>query len=232
MLIGFFTISIQVFYFEANMKALFTVCVLILLDTCGNIGRVESTLINTTNYLQDIATFTTDSLVNVVIEIPAGTNQKWEVSKVTGQIEWEQVTPDSFRVINYLPYPANYGFVPRTLLPEGTGGDGDAVDVFILGERIERGSFIPCKIIGFIEMTDNGENDGKFIALPAKTQWENISSLQELNRYYPGVLDILQIWLSNYKGVDRVKILSVKNERDAIRFLKTAYYDYIDLNNN
>jgi inorganic pyrophosphatase len=214
------------------MKALFTACVFIVFDACGNLGRVENTVINTTSYLHDIDAFTTDSLVNVVIEIPAGTSQKWEINKVTGQIEWEQVTPDSFRVINYLPYPANYGIVPRTLLPEGTGGDGDPVDVFVLGERIERGIYLPCKIIGFIEMTDNGEDDGKFIALPVETQWKNISSLQELNHYYPGVLDILQIWLSNYKGTDEVKIHSVSHERDAIRFLKTAHFNYIDMKNN
>ena len=213
------------------MKALITASVLILLDACGNLGRVENTVIDTTSYLHDIATFTSDSLVNVVIEIPAGTNQKWEVNKVSGQIGWEQVTPDSFRVINYLPYPANYGFVPRTLVPEDTGGDGDPVDVFVLGERIERGNFVPCKIIGLIEMSDNGEEDSKFIALPVQTHWKNISSLQELNHYYPGVLDILKIWLSNYKGPDMVKILSVNNERDAIRYLKTAHNDYIKLNN-
>jgi inorganic pyrophosphatase len=106
----------------------------ILLYACDNSGRVENTVIIAPNYLHDIAPFTSDSLVNVVIEIPAGTNQKWELNKATGQIEWEQVSPDSFRVIiDYLPYPANYGFVPQTLLPETSGGDGDPVDVFVLG---------------------------------------------------------------------------------------------------
>ncbi|MGF1586444.1 MAG: inorganic diphosphatase [Bacteroidales bacterium] len=214
------------------MKALFTACVFFVFNACGNLGKVENTVINTTSYLHDIDAFTTDSLVNVVIEIPAGTSQKWEINKVTGQIEWEQVTPDSFRVINYLPYPANYGFVPRTLLPEGTGGDGDPVDVFVLGERIERGIYLPCKIIGFIEMTDDGEDDSKLIALPVDIQWKNISSLEELNHYYPGVMDILHIWLSYYKGPDKIKILSENDERDANRLLRSAHSYYIDLNNN
>jgi inorganic pyrophosphatase len=64
------------------MKALFTVFVLlILLNACGNSGREENTVNSTTNLLHEIAPFTSDSLVNVVIEIPAGTNQKWEVNK-------------------------------------------------------------------------------------------------------------------------------------------------------
>ncbi len=197
------------------MKALFTGCVFILLYACGNSNRVELPIVERPDYLHDIATFTSDSLVNVIIEIPAGTNQKWEVNKVTGQIEWEQVTTDSFRVIDYLPYPANYGFIPQTLLPEESGGDGDPVDVFVLGERIERGIVVPCRMIGFIEMTDNGEEDSKFIALPGHNHWKKISSLQELNHYYPGVLDILRIWLSNYKGNDRVKIISVYEIQNA-----------------
>ncbi|MBX2927423.1 MAG: inorganic diphosphatase [Saprospiraceae bacterium] len=124
------------------MKVLVTVCVVILFCSCGNTGRINITAINKPNYLHDISTFTPDSLVNVVIEIPAGTNQKWEVNKVSGQIEWEQIAPDSFRVIDYLAYPANYGFVPQTLLSEASGGDGDPLDVFVLGPAISRGTIV------------------------------------------------------------------------------------------
>jgi inorganic pyrophosphatase len=205
------------------MKALFTVFVLlILLNACVNSGREENTVNSTTNLLHEIAPFTTDSLVNVVIEIPAGTNQKWEVNKVTGQIEWEQITPDSFRVINYLPYPANYGFVPQTLLPETTGGDGDPVDVFVLGERIERGVVVRCILIGFIEMTDNGEYDSKFIALPVQSHWKKINTLNELKQHYPGVMDILLTWLLNYKGTGMVKIISENDEKHAWNSIKEA----------
>jgi inorganic pyrophosphatase len=198
------------------MKSLFTVFVLlVLLYACSNPGRIENTVNDTTNLLHDIAPFTSDSLVNVVIEIPAGTNQKWEVNKISGKIEWEQITPDSFRVINYLPYPANYGFIPQTLSAKSSGGDGDPADVFVLGELIERGNVVACRIIGFIEMTDNGEVDDKFIALPVQTQWKNINTLQELNQYYPGVMDIMRTWLSNYKGPGKVIILSENDEKHA-----------------
>lgn len=197
------------------MKIVFTVFVLILLYACDNPDREENTVNSSINLLHEIVPFTSDSLINVVIEIPAGTNQKWEVNKVTGQIEWEQITADSFRVINYLPYPANYGFVPQTLLPEGSGGDGDPVDVFVLGESIERGNVVTCKIIGVIEMTDNREYDSKFIALPVQSHWKKINSLKELKQNYPGVMDILRIWLLNYKGTGMVKILSENDEKQA-----------------
>lgn len=212
------------------MKPLFTMFVLVvLLSACGNRGGVEHTVNNTTNYLRDIAAFTTDSLVNVVIEIPAGTNQKWELNKETGRIEWERVTPDSLRIIDYLAYPANYGFVPQTLLPETTGGDGDPVDVFVLGPAIARGIIVSVRIVGIIHMLDDDEMDSKLLAVSAENEGLHAETFQMLVSKYPGVLEILQIWLSNYKGQGRIEILSVQDEEHAYRFLEKAHNDYINL---
>jgi inorganic pyrophosphatase len=149
------------------MKVWIMVFVFILLYACGNADRVEKSVNEKTDFLHDIATFTSDSLVNAVIEIPAGTNQKWEVNKVTGSIEWEHFTPDSSRVIDYLPYPANYGFVPQTGLPLESGGDGDPIDVFVLGPSIAREQIVSVRIIGIIHMLDDHESDSKLLAVSA-----------------------------------------------------------------
>ena len=76
--------------------------------------------------------------INVVIEIPAGTAAKWEVDKRDGALRWE-IEDGRPRVVRYLGYPGNYGMVPRTLLPEEVGGDGDALDVLVLGPALEHG---------------------------------------------------------------------------------------------
>ncbi|TVQ94516.1 MAG: inorganic diphosphatase, partial [Bacteroidetes bacterium] len=113
----------------------------LLLSACGNHNaEVIVTKIETHDFLRDIPVYAEDSLVNIVVEIPAGCNQKWEVNKQTGFLEWERISDDSLRVVRYLPYPANYGMIPRTWLPEAEGGDNDPLDVFLLGERVERGS--------------------------------------------------------------------------------------------
>lgn len=210
------------------MKVWLAVLVPILLHACGNADRLEQPVVETTDFLHGIATFTTDSLVNVVIEIPAGTNEKWEVNKETGLIEWERVTPDSLRIIDYLAYPANYGFVPQTLLPEITGGDGDPVDVFVLGPSIAREQIVRVRIIGIIHMLDDNESDSKLLAVEAKNPVFDVNSYEMLEKNYPGVVDIIKLWLLNYKGQDRIEILSVQDEKHAIRYLKEAHNEYIN----
>jgi inorganic pyrophosphatase len=212
-----------------SMKSLFKILLLlILLNACGNSGKNEDKLNNSINFLHDVSAFTSDSLVNVVIEIPAGTNQKWEVNKTNGQIEWEQVSPDSFRVINYLPYPANYGFVPQTLLPKASGGDGDPVDVFVLGSSINRERIIQVRIVGIIHMLDNNESDSKLLAINTNDASFDVNSHEMLINNYTGIVDIIKLWLMNYKGQNKISILSVNDEKDAFRYLKTANDDYIN----
>lgn len=212
------------------MKSLFTMFVLIvLLSACGNRGGDEHTVNSTTSYFHDIPAFTTDSLVNVVIEIPAGTNQKWEQNKETGRIEWERVTPDSLRIVDYLAYPANYGFVPQTLVSETTGGDGDPVDVFVLGPAIARETIISVRIVGIIHMLDDKESDSKLLAIDAKNPVFNVNSYVMLVKEYPGVVDIIKLWLIHYKGPGRIEILSVQDEKQAIRYLIEAHNHYNNL---
>ena len=66
-----------------------------------------------------------ESLIDVLIEIPAGSAEKWEVSKRDHVLRWERNARGQGRVIQYLPYPVNYGFVPKTLMARVHGGDGD-----------------------------------------------------------------------------------------------------------
>jgi inorganic pyrophosphatase len=161
-------------------------------------------------------------LLQVVIEIPAGTNEKWEVNKQTGQLEWQKISEDSMRVVDYLPYPANYGFVPRTHLPKEAGGDGDPVDVLVLGPSVARGTLLKVQLIGIIHMLDQGEGDAKLLAVVANEKILRVESLAELEERYPGILDILSTWLKNYKGKNSVTILGADDKDPALRYLEDA----------
>ncbi len=209
------------------MKSIYTVLIMLVLTGCDNKFRGVYLKVQPLNYLHSITTFTTDSLVNAVIEIPAGTTQKWEVNKETGKLELEQISRDSFRVIDYLPYPANYGFIPQTLLPEGSGGDGDPLDVFILGPLLARGKIVNVRIVGMIKMLDNNETDDKLLAVPTDQSGLKTKSYEMLITRYPAAVEILKLWLMHYKGSGKINILSVNDEKDAMNQLKESHSHYI-----
>jgi inorganic pyrophosphatase len=140
-----------------------------------------------------------DGRVNAVIEIPAGTNAKWEVDKRSGQLVWE-LKDGRPRVVRFLPYPSNYGMIPRTLLPSELGGDGDPLDVIVLGPALARGSVVAVRLVGLLELLDGGEQDDKLIAVAEGSPLEDVASLAELDARYPGATRILETWFTSYKG--------------------------------
>ena len=120
--------------------------------------------------------FNDNGSVNALIEIPAGTLEKWEYNKSTRKIELELVN-NKPRIINYLGYPANYGMIPKTLLPKNNGGDGDPLDVIVIGPSETKGNIVKCKIIGVLKLIDNSEQDDKLIAISYKSNLHNVNDL-------------------------------------------------------
>jgi inorganic pyrophosphatase len=146
------------------------------------------------NFYRGVRPLNPNGTVNAVIEIPAGTNAKWEVSEETGVMCWE-IKNGALRVVKYLGYPANYGMIPRTL-----GGDGDSLDIITLGELRFRGEIAAAKVIGVMRMIDGGEVDDKIIAVLPGTPLGDVNSISELDAAFPGSSSILATWFGNYKG--------------------------------
>ena len=117
------------------------------------------------NFISGYKTFLSEDMINVVIEIPKSTNEKWEVSKIDGSLEHDFFMGKP-RIIEYGPYPFNYGMIPQTVLPLSVGGDGDPLDVIVIGDKILRGSIIEAKVLGMIDILDVGELDTKIIGVP------------------------------------------------------------------
>jgi len=69
----------------------------------------------------------------MVVEIPAGSNHKIEINTNSGAFEVDQQDGKD-RVVDFLPYPGNYGFVPGTKMSKAAGGDGDALDILLIAE--------------------------------------------------------------------------------------------------
>jgi len=175
----------------------------------------------TLNYLTGFETVNEDGTVNAVIEITAGTSAKFEVTGDGSAIEQDQIAGRP-RFIEYLSYPANYGMVPRTLEDPALGGDGDPLDVIVLGEAIGRGDVVAVRLIGVLRMIDTGERDDKLIAVVPGTPLAAAGDIAELDRMFPGVTIILRTWFTNYKGPGRVEIEGIDDAAAAQRILEGA----------
>ena len=157
------------------------------------------TLAGEAHLLHDFSAMDAAGHINVVVEIPTGTNAKWEVEKSSGLLKWE-FKHGKPRVVAYLSYPGNYGMVPRTLLSKQAGGDGDPLDVLVIGPAMTRGSVVQATPIGVLKLLDGGEQDDKIIAVMVDSPLGQVSSLEELQSRFNGITDIIEIWFSNYKG--------------------------------
>lgn len=111
--------------------------------------------------------------------------------------------------------------VPRTLLPESDGGDGDPLDVIILGPAVPRGSVVEVRPVAVLDLLDQGERDDKILAVPVSGPLSDVIDLKSLNRMYPGATEAVQIWFANYKG-GRTKSRGYKGSSAAWKLIDAA----------
>ena len=185
----------------------------------------EYTIVGEKNYLTGYAPENPDGTINVVVEIPPGTCAKWEVDKSDGSLRWEFRNGQP-RVVKYLGYPGNYGMVPRTLLPKELGGDGDPLDVIVLGPAVGRGEVISARLVGVLRLLDGGEQDDKLLAIPEDSPLASVDGLAALTEDYHGVTTIVETWFANYKGPGEMEskgFADAQVARDILRASIDAY---------
>ncbi|HWR39630.1 MAG TPA: inorganic diphosphatase [Patescibacteria group bacterium] len=179
----------------------------------------DYTIISDKNLYRDFVPVNPDGLVNAVVEIPTGYNDKWEVGK-NGIMNWE-LKDGKPRIVEYLGYPGNYGMVPRTV-----GGDGDSLDILVLGPTIPRGTWVNVKIIGALKLMDKGEVDDKLIAVVPGSYFASCDSLADLNEKFPGVTTIVETWFTNYKGAGKMKSQGFVEAEEARQIIDAAVKAY------
>jgi inorganic pyrophosphatase len=179
------------------------------------------TLVGEASYVDGYPAYNDDGTINVVVEVPAGTNAKWEVDKADGNMRWE-FKNGSPRVVRYLPYPANYGMIPSTLLPAELGGDGDPLDVVVLCPALERGTLVRARLIGILELLDGGEQDSKLLAVVNESPLGSVDDMDELDKKFPGVSAILEEWFTGYKGPGKMESRGFGSTKRARKVLEQA----------
>ena len=145
--------------------------------------------------------------INVIIEIPRGSNNKYEIDKETGMIALDRANYSS------AAYPVDYGFAPKTLWD-----DGDALDVIVLTTYpLHPGILVRVRPVAIMEMIDGGDSDDKVIGVPVDDKrWESVNDLGDLNKH---TLKEIQHFFETYKKLkgkgDTVEVKGFKGAAEA-----------------
>ena len=126
------------------------------------------------NLLHDIEAGSATEM-NVIVEIPKFSKNKYEIDKETGLIALDRVMHTA------QDYPFDYGFVPQTLFD-----DGDALDVVLVTTYpLAPGILVKARPVAVMEMTDDGDQDDKVVAVPIEDpRFDAIKDLPDLNQHF------------------------------------------------
>ncbi|MGN1063300.1 MAG: inorganic diphosphatase [Alphaproteobacteria bacterium] len=135
----------------------------------------------------------TPDLVPAIIEIPKGSQIKYELDKASGLLKADRI------LYSAVHYPANYGFIPRSYCD-----DNDPLDILVLGQTFCPMCIVRAKPIGVMKMVDGGESDDKIIAVhyddPEYTDYNHIDELA------PHTLKMLRRFFEDYKILEQKQV--------------------------
>ncbi len=142
-------------------------------------------------------------IINVVVEIPAGSNNKIEWNRKLGVMQLDRVEPALFAK------PTNYGFIPQTL-----DEDGDELDALIITEQpLPTGIFMEAKVIGVMKFVDDGEVDDKVVVVPADDR-NNGNAINSLADLPAQLIKQIEFHFNHYKDLKKAGTTKVEHWGD------------------
>jgi len=152
------------------------------------------------------------AIVNAVIEIPQGSRAKYEIDKASGLLRLDRVIYSSFY------YPCNYGFIPQSY-----GGDHDPLDILVItSQPVQALCMMDAKVVGVMQMIDQGEADDKIIAVAANDPSVNhFNDIEELPKHF---FNELRHFFEEYKKLEdkTVRVDEFGNRESAYRIIQEA----------
>ena len=143
-------------------------------------------------------------IINVVVEIPAGSSHKIEWNRELAVMQLDRVEPAIFAK------PTNYGFIPQTL-----DEDGDELDALIItDEPLPTGIFLEARVIGVMKFEDDGEVDDKVVVVPAddRNTGNAVTALEDLPEQ---LLKQIEFHFNHYKDLKKPGTTIVQSWGDA-----------------
>ena len=155
---------------------------------------------------------------NAVIDIPLGSNLKYELDKDSGLIRMDRV------LYSAVYYPANYGFIPRTL-----ADDHDPLDVLVLcQEAVVPLTIMHARAIGLMTMIDSGDKDHKVIAVA--TADPEYNSYREVRELPPHKMATVRRFFQDYKKLEgkKVEVDKILPSARALPIIKKSLVRYLE----
>ena len=127
--------------------------------------------------------------VEVTIEIPRGSRNKYEIDHESGKVYLDRY------LFTPMAYPADYGFIDHTL-----GEDGDPLDALvILPEPVFPGVVVESRIVGVFKMTDEAGGDDKLLAVVDDPRWAHIQDIDDVDQH---TKDEIEHFSTRYKDLE------------------------------
>jgi inorganic pyrophosphatase len=167
-----------------------------LLDKCVQAAQLNANLIYRyqRSFFVDLSRIPAQpkpGILNVLIEIPGGSKNKYEFDKDLQAFALDRVLYSSVR------YPYDYGFVPNTLADDGDPLDG----MVIMDEPTFPGCIIAARPIGMLEMIDGGDRDEKILCVPDKDpRYAHVKSIKDIA---PHRLEEIAEFFRSYKNLEK-----------------------------
>jgi inorganic pyrophosphatase len=154
--------------------------------------------------------------LNSVIEIPLGSNVKYELDKQSGMLRVDRI------LYSAVFYPANYGFIPQTLAE-----DGDPLDVLVLcQEAVVPLTIIEARTVGLMTMVDSGHKDHKIIAVAiSDPEFSDYHTIGEIPQHR---VSMLRRFFQDYKQLEgkAVEVDDILPAKDAYPVINEALRRY------
>lgn len=149
-----------------------------------------------------------EKIYEAIIEIPMGTKNKYEIDKVRNRIKLDRV------LYSPMTYPAEYGYIENTLAK-----DGDPLDILVLASsKTFPGCVVDARIVGYLDMMDNGEKDEKIIGvMNSDPRFSHINEIKDIQQH---TLREIKHFFKTYKDLQQHKVVEVTDFHDKIDALE------------
>ncbi|MBQ3308972.1 MAG: inorganic diphosphatase [Aeriscardovia sp.] len=130
-----------------------------------------------------------DDTFTVLVEIPRGSRNKYEMDAETGRIKLDRT------LFTSMGYPDDYGYIEGTL-----GADGDPLDALVMDMiPVFPGCAIECRVVGMYHMVDEEGGDDKILVVPDDVRYANIKDIDDVPAFHK---DEIKHFFEQYKALE------------------------------